>query len=90
MHLRCFIVGKKVTIHPLLVCKTFGPEIWLCKTFDKSHVCPGGRRPRTGPYPKFSNPFLSHLQDSLSIQTITSPQGDRSCAKAQRAFANKF
>ena len=33
MHLCCFIMTKIVTFYALLVCKIFGPEIWLCKFF---------------------------------------------------------
>ena len=41
MHLRCFFLVKIVAIYALLVCKIFGPKIWLCKLLDKSYVWKG-------------------------------------------------
>ena len=32
-------LAQKVAIHAFLVCKNFGKKIWLCKIFDKFHVC---------------------------------------------------
>ena len=31
---------KTVANYALLRCKTFSPKIWVCKFFDKFHVCP--------------------------------------------------
>ena len=39
MHLGCVFVSKIVAMYALLLCITFGPKIWSCKFFDKSHVC---------------------------------------------------
>ena len=34
------ICKKNVAIYALLRCKIFSLKIWLCKIFDKFHVCP--------------------------------------------------
>ena len=33
------ICEKKLANYALLRCKTFSLKIWLCKIFDKYHVC---------------------------------------------------
>ena len=33
------ICEKNVAIYALLQCKIFSLKIWLCKIFDKFHVC---------------------------------------------------
>ena len=38
MNLCCLFLVKIVAIYGLLVCKTFGLKIGLCKFFDKSQV----------------------------------------------------
>ena len=39
------ICKKNVAIYALLRCKIFSLKIWLCKIFDKFHVCGKGGEP---------------------------------------------
>ena len=38
------IPEKTVANYALLRCKTFSLKIWVCKIFDKFHVCKGVRK----------------------------------------------
>ena len=50
------ICKKNVAIYALLRCKIFSLKIWLCKIFDKFHVC------------KQTNKYLKHWFMSLGLK----------------------
>ena len=66
------IPEKTVANYALLRCKTFSLKIWVCKIFDKFHVCPCRPQSRQTPihmYLMWSD--MMKVKTTFIITTIT-------------------